>query len=149
MENLFAPADRARIEERIRSLRPDSPRQWGRMDAAQALAHCTLGLEAATGDRPTRQKWIGKILGPVFKGYFLGPRPFSRNAPTAPVFLVADPRDFERERGRLLAVVGRFADAGPDAASRQTHAFLGRMTGEEWGRAQWKHLDHHLRQFGA
>jgi len=28
-------------------------------------------------------------------------------------------------------------------------SLLGRLKGEEWGRMMWKHLDHHLRQFGA
>ena len=148
-ENLFHPADRARIEERIRILAPGAVRQWGKMDAAQALAHCCVGIEAATGDRPMRQKFIGKILTPFFKGYFLGPKPFSRDAPTDRSFVVADPREFAREKDRLLALVAKFAGAGPDAAARHEHAFLGRLTGEEWGRGMWKHLDHHLRQFGG
>jgi hypothetical protein len=61
---------------------------------------------------------------------------------------VSDPRDFATEKARLLAALRRLREAGPDAAARHAHGFLGRMTGEEWGLVQWKHLDHHLRQFG-
>ena len=149
MENLFDPADRARIEDRIRSLAPGAAHQWGKMDLPQALRHLNITMEAATGDRPMKQKFLGKILGPIFKGYFLGPKPFSHDAPTDGSFIVADSREFARERDRLLVLVAKFAGAGPEGAARWQHAFLGRLTGEEWGRAMWKHLDHHLRQFGG
>jgi len=148
-DNLFQPAARTRIEDRIRALRPDAARLWGKMDAPAMLAHCALGLEAATGDLPMKQKFIGKLLGPFFRGMLLGPKPFARNAPTAPELLSPDPAAFEAEKARLLADVDRFCGAGPGSASLYTHGFLGRLSGEEWGRIMYKHLDHHLLQFGG
>jgi hypothetical protein len=149
MKTLFDDAHRAQILTRIETLRADSPRGWGKMSAAQALCHCSITLEVVTGQISMKQKFIGKVLGPFFRKKMLGPEPFSRNSPTGPELIVKEPCDFGRERERVVALIGRFAAAGPDAASRYEHGFLGRLSGDEWGRLMHKHLDHHLRQFGA
>ena len=76
-------------------------------------------------------------------------KPLSKNSPTDPTFVVSDTRDFEKEKARLLAVMQRFHAAGQQAADGRVHSFFGRLTGGEWGVIMWKHLDHHLRQFGV
>jgi hypothetical protein len=149
MPNLFDPEGRRSILERLASLSPDSPRQWGKMNASQMLAHCSAALERGTGDSPSQQMFIGRLLAPFFRSSMLGEKPFGRNAPTDPAFVVTDARDFEREKARLTGLVHRFCDGGPGRAGQQLHSFLGRMSGDEWGRLMHKHLDHHLRQFGA
>ena len=149
MHTLFDDDARRAILKRLETLQAGSVRQWGKMDPAQMLAHCAIALEMATGEKPLKQKLIGKLLGPLVRGSILGEKPFSRNSPTDPTFIVSDPRDFAAEKARLIGVVGRFCEKGPAEAARQTHAFLGRMTGEEWGVMMFKHLDHHLRQFGV
>ena len=149
MDSLFDPGARDRFLARIASLRADSPRAWGRMDAAQALAHCRIGLDAATGDAVLPRSLLAKVFGRLFRGMMLSPKPFSRNSPTHPKLVISDPHDFAREQERLAASVRTFCDAGPEAAARYELALVGRLTGDEWGRLQHKHLDHHLRQFGA
>jgi hypothetical protein len=149
MGTLFDPADRDSILERLAKLQPDATRQWGKMTCAQALAHCTVALEAGTGDKPRKQQLIGKVFAPFVRKSLLGEKPFSRNSPTDPTFVVTDDRDFEAERQRLTGVIKRFCELGPQNASTQAHSFFGRMSGEEWGLLMYKHLDHHLRQFGA
>lgn len=153
METLFDPAVRAVLERRVAALRPGSPRLWGRMDAGQMLAHCAHALETATGDRTLSRgllaRLLGPILAPLFRGPMLGEKPFPKDGPTHPELRIRDPRDFEAERRRLLAAMDRFCAGGPEAAARHPHALLGRLSGEEWGRLQRKHLDHHLSQFGA
>jgi hypothetical protein len=148
MHDFFEATHGEAILARIEALGPDAARQWGRMTAAQMLAHCAIAVEAATGDRPMKQVLLGKILAPFVRSSFVGPKPYSRNGPTGPTLVVSDPRDFAVEKARLLGALRRFREAGPDAAARHAHGFLGRMTGKEWGLVQWKHLDHHLRQFG-
>ena len=119
------------------------------MTPAQALRHCALALETATGDRPMKQKFIGKILAPLVRKSILGEKPFSRNGPTDPTFVVTDERDFTAERARLTELIDRFTERGQDAAGKETHAFFGKLSGKEWGELMYKHIDHHLRQFGA
>lgn len=118
------------------------------MDAAQALAHCALAIEAATGDAKLPRQLFARLIGPFFKGWVLGPKPFSKNSPTHPELVMTAPKDFTRERARLIASILKFHDAGPASAARYEHGFVGKLTGEEWGRMQHKHLDHHLKQFG-
>ena len=150
MNNLFAPADRKQIADRLAALQPGATRQWGKMNVAQMCAHCAIALEVAAGDVRKTQAFIGKVLAPFVKGTYLrGTDPLSKNSPTDPTYVVSDPRDFAKEKARLLAVANRFCDAGPAASDGRVHSFFGRMTGEEWGVLMYKHLDHHLRQFGA
>ncbi|GLH74590.1 hypothetical protein GETHLI_30920 [Geothrix limicola] len=149
MESLFNPADREALSVRLAALEADTPHRWGKMNPAQMLQHCSRGLEAATGDRPMKQLFIGKILGPLVRRLALGKRPMGRNSPTDPSFVVLDVRDFNAERIRLATIIDRFVQRGPESAGKATHAFFGRMSGDEWGRLMYKHLDHHLRQFGV
>lgn len=149
MDTLFDPAVRDRILARIDSLRPDSPRQWGKMDPAQTMAHCALALEAATGDAVLHSNFMAKLIGPLFKGWIVGPKPFSRNSPTHPMLVMKTSCDFAREKTRLIAAVRKFHDAGPVCAAKYRHAFVQKLTGDEWGRVQHKHLDHHLGQFAV
>ena len=149
MQTLFEPSSRQSIFDRLARLEPASTRQWGKMNPGQMLTHCAIALEAATGERPMKQKLIGKVLAPLVRKKVLGDAPFSKNSPTDPAFVVADERDFAAERDRLRAVVDRFCARGPAEAEKATHAFFGRLTGDEWGRLMYKHLDHHIRQFGV
>ena len=149
MKSLFDPADRESIVARIHALGPDAMRQWGKMDSGQMLCHCSRAIETATGDRPMKQKLIGKILMPFIRSTALGEKPFGKNGPTDPTFVVSDPRDFATERARLLSLITKFVERGEEQAGKETHAFFGKMTGKEWGELMYKHIDHHLRQFGA
>lgn len=149
LPSLFVPADREALALRLAALEPHTVRRWGRMAPAQMLLHCALGLEAATGLRPMSQTLLGRLLGPLIRPLALGKRPFGKNSPTDPAFVVTGPRDFEAERVRLATLVDRFVQRGPDAAALATHAFFGRLNGDQWGRLMHKHLDHHLRQFGV
>jgi len=149
MQNLFDPPGKSEILQRLSALSPGAPRQWGKMSAPQMLAHCSVALEAGTGDKPRPQKLIGKIFAPFARKGLLGDKPFSKGSPTDPTFVIRDERDFAREKERLVALVERFCARGKDEACKQTHSFFGRMTGDEWGRLMYKHLDHHLKQFGG
>ncbi len=149
MRNLFDSADRQSILERLARLQPGATRQWGKMGAAQMLAHCSIALEAATGDKPRKQALIGKLLARFVKSSLLGERDFGKDSPTEPTFIVTGDKDFEAERQRLTTLVDRFSELGPEKAAAQVHSFLGRLTGEEWAVMMYKHIDHHLRQFGA
>jgi len=149
MRSLFDVTDREALLKRLEALQPDSPRQWGKMNPAQMLCHCAIALETGTGDRPMKQKFIGKVLVPFIRKSILGEKPFSRNAPTDPSFVVSSEREFATERDRLKALIHRFVERGSSVAGQSTHAFFGKMTGEEWGELMHKHLDHHLQQFNA
>ena len=147
--SVFDAADRGRILERLDALRPDGARFWGKMEPAQMLAHCAVAIELPLEDPRRKQRWIGKLFAPFVRRKFLGDAPFPKSSPTDPAFIVGDRRSFETEKARLLAALARFVERGPAAANGTIHTFFGRMSGAEWGRLIYKHLDHHLRQFGV
>jgi Protein of unknown function (DUF1569) len=150
MEDLFDPATAEQFRRRIRSVTPESQRQWGKMSAAQMMEHCARGLEMATGESKPPRKLIGRLLGPVVKPMALKEgEPMRRNSPSAPVLIVGDEMDLESSRTRLLGVLDRFVAGGEQRCTRHPHAFFGAMTPKEWSTIMYKHLDHHLRQFGA
>ena len=149
MQSLFEPPAKREILDRLGALTPEAPRQWGKMSVSQMLAHCAVALEAGTGDKPRPQKLIGKVFAPFVRKGLLGDKPFSKGSPTDPTFVIRDERDFAREKGRVVGLVEKFCERGRDEAGKETHSFFGRMNGDEWGRLMYKHLDHHLRQFGG
>jgi hypothetical protein len=149
MKTLFNQADRDSIRQRLGALQASSERKWGKMNAAQMVTHCARALETGTGDRPMKQVFLGKILTPFIRSSILGEKPFGKNSPTDPSFVVADECDFAIERQKLLDLIDRLVERGTDNASKQTHAFFGKLSGEQWGELMYKHIDHHLQQFGA
>lgn len=149
MSSLFDETDRNSLLRRIDALQPAASRLWGKMDSAQMLAHLSRALEDAVGDRPAKQSFLGKIVTPLIRSSVFGEKPFGKNAPTDPSYVVADAHDFAAERARLVNVIHRFAQRGPLGATGQTHPFFGKLSSEEWGKLTWKHVDHHLRQFGV
>jgi hypothetical protein len=150
MSTLFEPAAVEQMKQRIGRLRPDSERRWGTMTPAQAAAHLSASLEMAVGDVNPPRSLPGRIFGGWVKSMALrDDKPFGRNSPTAKELLVKDERDFEAERARLVGLIERFYIGGPAACTKHPHTFFGRMTSDEWAKLMYKHLDHHLQQFGV
>ncbi|HZD48000.1 MAG TPA: DUF1569 domain-containing protein [Silvibacterium sp.] len=150
MKSLYEAATVEDLKERMAHLRPESERLWGTMKVAQAVAHCSAGMEWAVGDTRPPRMFLGRILGAIVKPMVLKDgEPMRRNSPTAKTLVVADERDLGTERMRLFGLIDRFAAAGPKGCTTHPHSFFGRLTPNEWAALMYKHLDHHLRQFGA
>lgn len=148
--NLFQSDRVDEIKARLSRLKSDSARQWGKMSPAQMLAHCSAGIEMAAGEIRPQRALIGRIIGPAVKRVaFRDEEPMRRNSPTAKELMMAGEMDFESERKRLSGLIDRFAATGPSGCTHHPHAFFGPLTPDEWAILMYKHLDHHLRQFGA
>ena len=149
MKSLFDPAESKIIIERINSLNPQSQPLWGKMNVSQMLAHSQKTLKLALGKETIKRSFIGFLFGGIAKKQLLKPEPFKKNLPTAPEFVIVDKTDFETEKRNLINLVEEFTQGGPSALSKNPHPFFGKLSVEEWNLSNWKHLDHHLRQFGA
>lgn len=145
--SIFDARDNLELQQRIQRLRADSKPAWGRQNVAQMLAHCRQPLLVACGELQLPRGLIGILFGAMAKRSLTRDKPWKRNMPTHPKFLIATPAAFEVERDGLLALVRRFAQTGPSILSTKPHPFFGPLRVEEWDRLQWRHLDHHLRQF--
>jgi Protein of unknown function (DUF1569) len=149
MKSLFEPSTADEVQQRLRSIQPESKRLWGKMTAPQMLAHCSIAMETAVGDTVLPRLLIGRLLGPLVKPQFTNDKPLSRNGPTAPGLIVSDERELSKERDRLAKLVDRFSKGGPDHCTTEPHCFFGKLTPQEWAKGMYKHIDHHLRQFGV
>ncbi len=150
MKNLFDAPVVDEIKTRLSTLQPDSERKWGAMAPAQAVAHCSAALEWAVGDTVPPRMVLGRIVGRMVKPMLLrNDKPMRLNSPTAKSLIVTDGRDLETERERLREFIDRFSAAGPAGCTTNPHSFFGRLAPEEWAILMYKHLDHHLRQFGV
>jgi len=149
MKNLFQPITVEHIKQRIERLQPTSQRQWGKMNVSQMLAHCSAALEAATGEKNPPQALIGKLIGRFFKSVFTNDKPLKKNTPTDKSFIFPDDRSFDVEKTKLLSLIDKFSTGGEAKVTTHPHSFFGPLTPDEWSSGMYKHLDHHLRQFGV
>lgn len=150
MKNLFDAARVKEVKERLARLQPDSERQWGSMNAAQAVAHCSASLEMALADKTPPRMFIGGIIGRLIKPLVLrDDKPMRRNSPTMKSLIMKDQRELGTERERLYVMIDRFTAAGQAGCTKHPHSFFGPLTPDEWAVLMYKHLDHHLRQFGV
>jgi len=149
MPSLFNLNIANNILQRINHLQPNNVRQWGKMDAAQMMAHCSNVFEMSIGDKKQKRNLFSIIMGPLIKKMVMSPKPYKPGLPTGKDFVIASDKDFYQEKERLLNLFNRFLEMGGEAVAKNEHALFGKLTAHEWGFTMWKHLDHHLRQFSA
>jgi hypothetical protein len=150
MKNLYDPAMVAEVKQRVSKLGAAHQPQWGSMTPAQAVVHCSRSVEWAVGDRAPDRMPLVSIFGRLIKPKVLGDdAPMRRNSPTAKSLIVTGEPELASEQARLCALIDRFVAAGPAGCTRRPHSFFGPMTPNEWAILMYKHLDHHLRQFGV
>ncbi|HMS04034.1 MAG TPA: DUF1569 domain-containing protein [Gemmatimonadaceae bacterium] len=149
MPTLQALADRTRIAERIRALTPAHTPRWGRMDVARMLAHCADGLRNATGELPIPVHRVPFVRTRFAKWLIIDVLPMPKGAPTAPELLRSTAPAIDIERETLLNLLERFDASQAAVIPWAPHPLFGELTPAQWGRLAWKHLDHHLRQFGV
>lgn len=149
MKNFFEQDAYNDIVNRINNLSANSARIWGKMSVDQMLAHCSKTLTVPNSDKDYKQSLIGKIMGGFVKKQAYNDTPMGRNLPTAKEFKITDPQVFENEKLSLLHSVEKLFAKGQNAVDNKMHIFFGRLTGEEWGKSTYKHIDHHLKQFGV
>lgn len=149
LPDVFEPAVTAALRTRIESLTPGTRALWGKMSVDQMLAHCTTIYRQTLGEVGGGPWLLRAFARTFFKTSIVGDKPFARNLPTPQNFRVSDPRDFARERARLLDLVARLHGEGAPAFEGRAHVTWGPLSAREWSNLYYKHLDHHLRQFGA
>jgi hypothetical protein len=149
MESLFSEETLNKSIERLNSLTPENARLWGKMDVAQMLAHCNETMEVARGRKHIKRGFISYVLGAMLKKHFYNDAPVKKNSPTHPTFVMVSQFDLDSERNKLIEHLKEFQKGGEAKCTDAPHAFFGTLTKEQWGKGMYKHLDHHLQQFGA
>ena len=148
--SVFDPAVTEKLIQRVNQLQGTTQPQWGKMNVGQMLAHCNVAYDMAYDPNAEKPNFlVGKLLRWFVKPAVVGPKPYKKNSRTAPAFLITDERDFERERAKLIGYLRRVQAEGAAAHEGKASVSFGPMTAEEWSVLYYKHLDHHLTQFGV
>lgn len=151
MKDIFSLEVANEMIGRINQLEPNQSPKWGKMSADQMFAHCNVPYEYVF--QPEKFKKPGaikKLLMKVFlKNFVVGPKPYKKNSHTAPDFLIKDSRDFEKEKNLLTDNIIKVQSLGRNYFEGKENFSFGKMTAEEWNILFYKHLDHHLTQFGV
>lgn len=146
VKNLFDLRAKEDIINRFKSLNATAQPKWGKMNVAQMLNHCQKPLEVAYGTHQLKGSFLLKIIAPLFKDSLYNDKPYKQGLPTDKTFIITDSKDFDDEREKLLHLILQFNES---RIVSEKHPAFGKMTKEQWSRSAWKHLDHHLKQFGA
>jgi hypothetical protein len=150
MKNLFDNTAYNEISHRLQQLTPQAQRQWGKMDVAQMLAHCKEAFYVPLATKPLKPgPLFVRLLSSLFKSSLYNDKPWKKNLPTAPNFIIKDQRNFETEKQELAELIDKFYTLGPDKVGNYPHPIFGTFTKLQWGQAMYKHLDHHFTQFSV
>lgn len=138
------------IIERINKLTPETRSQWGTMSVSQMLAHCCVTYEMIYSDKHPKPNFIvGFLLKTFVKKHVTNNVPYKHNIRTAPAFVISNSREFETEKNRLIDFINKTQDLGRNHFEGKASHSFGTLTAVEWNNLFYKHLDHHLRQFGV
>ena len=149
MKSLFDKSTYNEVLNRIDKVDAETQPDWGKMNAGQMMRHCQMPLELALGKTTIpKPNFIMKLLMKSFKKGMYDDKLWKKGVPTPKQFRVEDERDFSIEKSKLTQLATEFYGTR-DQKDREPHPGFGHFTYDQWGQMQYKHLDHHLRQFGV
>ncbi|WP_301928679.1 DUF1569 domain-containing protein [Ferruginibacter sp.] len=148
--NIFTKEISDSIIKRIESLTPATQPKWGKMNVAQMLAHCNVTYEMIYDNiHPAPNAVMKFILKAFVKSKVTGETPYAHNSKTAPQFIIKDTKDFNAEKQRLINYITKTQQRGESYFDGKRSYSFGKLTKTEWNNMLYKHLDHHLTQFGV
>lgn len=148
MGSILNENDREAICKRLRTLTTSSTPRWGKLNVTGMLQHLHLSAQMALGDLEVAS--VNKRVFQMFplKHLLLYVLPFPKGAPTAQELYPGPESSLEKEQAALIALVDRIG-TGPRNGPGPAHPLFGPMSRGEWATVTYKHIDHHLKQFGA
>lgn len=146
MKSLFETESLTEIKNRINTLSPKNERKWGKMEVDQMLNHCQHPLNVSLGKGNIKKQFFP--LAFLFKKSLYNDRPWRQNLPTAKSFKITERKDFDPEKAALVKLIEEFHEK-KNESEWEPHPLFGKFTPQQWGQMQYKHLDHHLKQFGV
>lgn len=149
MKSLFDSDTHQEVLQRIEKLDETMQPVWGKMNATQMIKHSQKPLQVANGKLALKSpNPFMKLVFKLFKSSLYDDKPWKQNLPTAKEFVVRDTEDFEAEKNQLIADIHEFGKKSTNLHWPE-HPVFGKFTTDQWGKMQYKHIDHHLRQFGV
>jgi len=150
MKNIFELSVTNELIERINKLTDSSTPLWGKMNVGQMLAHCNVTYDYVYTTKYKKPGGLKKMLLKLFvKPMVVGDKIYPKNGRTAPDFIVSESQNFEAEKSKLIDYLKQTQALGTDHFNnKESHSF-GKLSSYEWNNMFYKHLTHHLHQFGV
>ena len=147
MKSIWQGESQRELTDRVGRLAWDRRAEWGTFTAPKMVCHLADSLRMAMGDLKVASKKL-PIRYPPLKQLIIYVAPFPKGAPTAPELLVRQPREWTHDVADVQSLLARAATASSTDAWPEHPAF-GRLSRRAWGVLIFRHMDHHLKQFGA
>jgi hypothetical protein len=150
MKNIFNQNQTIEVINRINNLNSNTQPLWGKMAVGQMLTHCNITYEFVYDDKYPKPNAFKKFIFKLFiKNIVVSEKPYKKNGQTAPEFIIKDSKNFDAEKKRLVDHINKTQQLGDKYFDgKESHSF-GILTKNEWNNMFYKHLDHHLKQFGV
>nr|WP_321237452.1 DUF1569 domain-containing protein [uncultured Psychroserpens sp.] len=147
MKSLFTSEAYSEIISRIDQLNENSQASWGKMNVGQMTWHCQgpLNILLEKNDYGMKPSWFAKVF---FKKSLYSDKPWRKGLPTAKFLKPTEDKDFSSEKAKLVDLINE-TYSHRDKSEWKPHPAFGYFTADQWGQMQYKHLDHHLTQFGV
>lgn len=150
LPNIFSKEISEQVIDRINCLNATSKANWGKMNVAQMLAHCNVTYEMVYENiHPKPNAFLKFILKMLVKNKVVTETPYPKNGKTAPAFIITEGKDFENEKKRLINYITKTQEFGGNHFDKKESHSFGILSKTEWNNMFYKHLDHHLKQFGV
>ena len=150
MKSLFEKESFNEINIRINTLTENKSPDWGKMNVGQMMKHCQVpfGIVNGTLNMETKVGFMKKLIFSLMKPMMYNDKPWKKNIPTGKEFVIKEEVNFSTEKGTLLNLISEFHNR-KDQKNWPKHPVFGKFTGDQYGKMNYKHLDHHLTQFGV
>ena len=150
VKNIFDKSVSDEIVSRIDKLKSDNMPLWGKMSVDKMLAHCCVTYEMVYTDiHPKPNVFMRFVLRNLVKNTVVNDIDYKKNSSTAPAFVIKDDKNFEFEKSRLKDFILKTQSLGAvHFEGKESHSF-GNLSSLEWNNMFYKHLNHHLGQFGV
>ncbi len=147
MKSIFEEHAHQEVLQRLNNLHENINANWGKMNVGQMVHHCQypLNIILEKDDYNLKPNWLVKTF---FKKAMYNDKPWKKNLPTVSRFKTIENKDFSSEKLKLQNLIEELHNH-KDREHWQPHPVFGKLTKDQWGKMQYKHLDHHLRQFGV
>lgn len=136
------------VIKRVEKLKADAVHQWGEMNVAEMLHHCnSCNREIFEKERGDAKTSLGQYLLRILALY-IAPE-FKKGLKSEPHHIIkgkADKMDFDQLKADFIKLIRQFPENKKTLTL--THPAFGNISTHQWGIAAYKHMDHHLRQFG-
>ncbi len=151
LSNIFQKDVTDELINRINKLTKDTKPSWGKMTVAQMLAHCCITYQYVYEPQNFKKPnfFMSWILKAFVKKSVVNEIPYKHNLQTGPDFIIKDDRDFEKEKSRLILFLRRSQQDGEKFYNGKESFSFGKLSIEEWNNMFYKHINHHLSQFGV